>query len=100
MHELVHDERRIGWPFATAATMEKEEAIVRRETASRLVPADELYAMVQRSDGIEPVTAHLVADEFDVTSAVAHLALRTLQQRMLEAELARTARPVARDDAA
>lgn len=91
MHELVHDERRIGWPFATAATMEKEEATVRKETALRLVPAEELHRLVFRSD-VEPVTAMLVAAEFDVTSQVAHHALRWLNAALLEAELRASAR--------
>jgi hypothetical protein len=90
MHELVHDERRIGWPFATAATMEREEAIVRAETADRLVPPDELVAMVRRG---EPVTARDVAAEFDVTESVAHLALRRLQGRLLGVEMARSVQP-------
>ena len=77
--QLVHEDRRIGWPFATAATMETEERIVRWETADRLVPPDELYALVCRCADIEPVTAHLVAAEFDVTAQVAFVALRRLQ---------------------
>ncbi len=93
MHELVHDDRRIGWPFATAATMETEERIVREETAQRLVPGGELLALVRRLGDIEPVTAKTVADEFDVTPAVAHLALRRLQATMLEREMARSVQP-------
>jgi Zn-dependent peptidase ImmA (M78 family) len=92
MHELVHDERQIGWPFATAATMEREEAIVRSETADRLVPAAELLELVSL-DGGEPVTAELVAAEFDVTIGVANLALRRLQGQLLEQARARAARP-------
>jgi Zn-dependent peptidase ImmA (M78 family) len=83
MHELVHDERQIGWPFATEATMEREEAIVRAETADRLVPPAELLELVSL-DGGEPVTAELVAAEFDVTIGVANLALRRLQGSLLD----------------
>ena len=92
MHELIHDERRIGWPFASAGTMESEERIVRGETARRLVPPDELLELVRRCDDIEPVTATVVAREFDVTPQVAFLALRRLQVDLLEAEMARSAR--------
>jgi len=77
-HELIHAERGIGHPVATAATMEREEAIVRRETALRLVPLGELAALVEQRDDIEPITAALVADEFDVPEAVALEALRAL----------------------
>jgi hypothetical protein len=90
MHELVHDERRIGWPWATAATMEREEAQVRDETADRLVPAVELAAHVDATMTVEPVTAQLVAVEFDVTPQVAGLALRRLQRWLIEGELGRS----------
>jgi hypothetical protein len=100
MHELVHDERRIGWPFASAGTMETEERIVREETARRLVPPDELLALTHQRDDIEPVTATVVAAEFDVTPQVAFLALRRLQVNLLEAEMARTARADRQDPAA
>jgi hypothetical protein len=77
-HELIHAERRIGFPAASAAVMQREEATVRRETAVRLVPLDELAAFVGRSEGIEPVTAGSVADEFDVPEDVAAEACRAL----------------------
>ena len=80
-HELIHLERGIGYPLATAATMEREEAIVRRETARRLVPPPELAALVARLDGLEPITADLVAEEFDVPPEVATEALTVLRQR-------------------
>jgi hypothetical protein len=79
-HELIHVERGVGYPLASAATMQREEAIVRRETARRLVPPGELAALVARLDGLEPVTADLVADEFDVPEAVAAEALELLRQ--------------------
>jgi hypothetical protein len=78
-HELVHLERGVGYPLATAATMEREEAIVRRETARRLVPPGELADLVARRSEVEPVTAALVAEEFDVPEPVAAEALRALQ---------------------
>jgi Zn-dependent peptidase ImmA (M78 family) len=91
-HELIHDERRIGWPFATAATMEAEERQVRRLTAEWLVPRDDLLALVEVRSEVEPVTAELVAAEFDVTVQIAATALRYLQGELLEAELLRAAR--------
>ncbi len=80
-HELVHAERGVGYPHATAATMEREEAIVRRETALRLVPLAELAALVDRRGDVEPVTCEVVADEFDVPEPVAREALLALRQR-------------------
>ena len=46
---------------------------------------------------MEPVTARVVADEFDVTVSVAGLALRRVQASLLEAEMTRSVhRPVHR----
>jgi hypothetical protein len=81
-HELIHMERGIGFPVATAATMQREEAIVRRETAVRLVPLPELLALVERLEGIEPITAELVGEEFDVPEPIALEALVALRQRL------------------
>jgi hypothetical protein len=78
-HELVHLERGVGYPSASARTMEREEAIVRRETARRLVPPEELAAFVARRSEVDPITAALVAEEFDVPEGVADDALRALQ---------------------
>src|SRR5687768_1805983 len=80
-HELVHAERGIGFPHATAATMQREEAIVRRETAVRLVPLDDLASLVERRGDVEPVTEGVVAEEFDVPEDVAREALLALGQR-------------------
>lgn len=79
-HELVHVERRVGFPAATAATMQREEAIVRREVALRLVPLEELGSLVERRSEVEAITAALVAEEFDVPEAVAAEALLVLRQ--------------------
>lgn len=95
MHELVHDERRIGWPFATAATMEKEEALVRKEAAMRLVPLDELEALMLARDGVDQASAYLVAEEFDVTTTVAGTALRELYRVLLDRARAAAARDAA-----
>jgi hypothetical protein len=78
-HELVHLERGIGYPLATERTMQREEAIVRRETARRLVPPSELAALIAARSDVEPITAALVAEEFDVPEPVADDALRALQ---------------------
>jgi hypothetical protein len=64
-HELVHEERRVGWPDATPATMEREEAIVRRITAERLVPVEELAELAARAE-LNPVEVWEVAEHFDV----------------------------------
>lgn len=77
-HELVHLERGIGYPSATHRTMEREEAIVRRETARRLVPPAELADLVARRSEVEAVTAEVVAEEFDVPVAIAEEAIRAL----------------------
>jgi hypothetical protein len=77
-HELIHAERGIGFPAASPAVMQREEAAVRRETAVRLVPLDELAGFVARVAGLEAVTAALVGDEFDVPEPVAAEALRAL----------------------
>jgi hypothetical protein len=70
-HELVHAERGIGHGAATAATMEREEAAVRREVARRLVPARQLRDFVDRRLTVGPVTLEQIADEFDVDLEVA-----------------------------
>lgn len=73
--------------------MQTEERQVRQETARRLVPLDELFDFVQARVTIEPVTVAMVADEFEVPDAVAGEALRQLQVRLLESEMARVSKP-------
>lgn len=68
-HELVHDERGIGAPAAPAALMEREEWIVRRITAERLIPADELAELAAQAD-LEPVELWQIAEHFDVPEDV------------------------------
>lgn len=75
-HELIHIERSVGFPAATAATMEHEEAVVRRETARRLVPQDELASYIRQYSRVENVTVALVAEQFDVPLDVAAEALK------------------------
>lgn len=82
MHELVHQERGIGFPAATAATMQREEKIVEQATASRLVPEAALVRFVEKRMSIgEGVTARCVAERFDVTVGVAETALQGLVRR-------------------
>ena len=59
---------RAALPDATAATMQREEAIVRRQAAVRLVPLDELADVALALGGVD---AQVVAEEFDVTTVVA-----------------------------
>jgi hypothetical protein len=81
-HELVHAERGIGHPAASAATMEREEEAVRREVARRLVPPDLLRRFVAARGDLGGVTAGEVAEEFDVEREVAAKALDLLGLRV------------------
>jgi Zn-dependent peptidase ImmA (M78 family) len=76
-HELIHAERGIGHGAATAATMEREEEVVRREVARRLVPLGLLATFVAASEP-SPVTLQQIADEFDVDADVARKAVDLL----------------------
>ncbi len=86
-HELVHDERRLFYDRGTPpALIEKEEVAVNNIVAMRMVPFAELAELVARAEDdewgmAEPVTAELVAEEFDTTSQVASLALKLFAQR-------------------
>lgn len=77
-HELVHDDWGVVAPPATAATMERVEAISRRQVSEWLVPAGDLERFVAARSTVEPITAELVAEEFDVTVEVALASLRRL----------------------
>ncbi|MBX3313324.1 MAG: hypothetical protein KF906_03300 [Actinobacteria bacterium] len=66
-HELVHVERGIGWPDATAATMEREEAIVWLEALDRLVPPADVAAFLARRATTGPVSVAELAEEFDLS---------------------------------
>jgi hypothetical protein len=79
-HELVHDERGIVTTSLPAALAAKEERAVDLEVARRMVPSDELRSWITaRLELGEPVTAHDVAEEWDVTEQVALQSLRHLQ---------------------
>ncbi len=66
-HELVHAERGIGWPGATAATMELEEERVWRIALRRLAPPEEVEGFVRRRATVGPVTIGDLAEEFDLS---------------------------------
>jgi hypothetical protein len=85
-HELVHAERDILYgPDTPPGLIEREETAVRRITARRLVPSDELGALVERVVEMgEGVTSADVEAEFDVPADVAALALWLLSQRGAE----------------
>lgn len=76
-HELVHVERGVGWPDATAATMEIEEERVWRIALQRLAPPEEVDRFVRRRATVGPVTVADLAEEFDLSpeaaARVAHL---------------------------
>jgi hypothetical protein len=88
-HELIHEERRIGRPDASDATMQTEERIVRAITADRLVPRDELVAMIE-ARAPEGLELHEIAGHFEVPEKVAADAVGRLQRELLEAELRRS----------
>jgi hypothetical protein len=73
-HELVHDERQLGYePGTPQGLVDIEERTIWREVARRLVPPDELAAFVARSAPL-PLEVWEIADEFDVDRHVARLA--------------------------
>lgn len=81
-HELVHIERRIWFPpAAPPGLVAKEEEIVDRELARRLVPLDELALFAASMAQFEPITTAMVAEEFEVPHAVAYRALWLLGQQ-------------------
>lgn len=84
-HELVHDERNVLYlPSTPPAIVQKEEAIVNREVARRLVPMMLLARFVEQVIELgEPIHAAAVAEEFDVPLDVAQRALWLLDQRRL-----------------
>jgi Zn-dependent peptidase ImmA (M78 family) len=71
-HELVHAERGVGWPDATAATMEVEEERVWRIALRRLVPPEEVARFLERRGSVGAVTVADLAEEFDLSADAAH----------------------------
>lgn len=84
-HELVHDERGGGcdgsWmPAGWQVVAAREEGVVQREVARRLVPLDELDDYVaRRIDSDIPTTPLDVAEEFGTTEKLAELAMLLLK---------------------
>lgn len=78
-HELIHLERRLLPQGTPQAVLAREEHQVRAEVVRRLVPPPDLRGLVAALASVEPVTAALVADEFDVPTAVAEAALEALR---------------------
>ncbi len=84
-HELIHAERGGGplysdQPAGWDDVVSRDEAAVGREVARRLVPADDLAALIaQTVDLGESVDAVAVAEHFDVSEPVAQLALELLR---------------------
>ena len=70
-HELVHAERGVGWPDASAATMEVEEERVWRIALRRLVPPAQIARFLAQRGTVGPVTVADLAEEFDLTSDAA-----------------------------
>lgn len=85
-HELVHDERGMlrldGAPVPLEVMGGREERRVEAIVAERLVPDDDLAELVRRRGDVEPITAAVVAEEFDVTVEVATAAMLRLAHRL------------------
>jgi hypothetical protein len=80
-HELVHVERGIGWPVATAATMQAEEERVWREALTRLAPPEEVVAFARARASVGAVSVQDLADEFDLSLDGAARLVRILRAR-------------------
>ena len=92
-HELVHQERAVGWPVATAATMETEEDRVWRTALDRLAPPEDVAAFLRRRGTAGPVLVHELADEFDLTDDAAREVMRLLAVRGILRRRRRARRP-------
>src|SRR3954451_18507278 len=66
-HELVHAERGVGWPDATAAPMRAEGERVGRPALLRLAPPAEVRRFVLARSSVGPVTVADLAEEFDLS---------------------------------
>lgn len=82
-HELVHVERGVGWPDATAATMQAEEERVWREALTRLAPPHEVAAFVRARASVGGVTLEDLAEEFDLSTGAAERLVGVLRARGL-----------------
>jgi hypothetical protein len=75
-HELVHAERGVGWPDASAATMEAEEERVWRTALRRLAPPEEIGRFLAVRSTVGPVTVADLAEEFDLSDHAAERVAR------------------------
>lgn len=75
-HELIHLERGVPEAGCPDLLRDKEEALVRAETAQRLVPPDELQVWAETRAKLGPVTVVDICDEFGVPIDVAIEAVR------------------------
>jgi hypothetical protein len=90
-HELIHDERRIGYgPATPPAIIEAEERYVWREAARRLVPPAELEQLVASTTPL-PLEVWEVADHFDVDQRIARLACSLLRKGSVDGSTERMA---------
>ena len=80
-HELVHAERGVGWPAASAATMELEEERVWRIALERLAPPAEVARFLERRGSVGPVTVADLAEEFDLSPSGADRLARLVAVR-------------------
>lgn len=86
-HELTHLERGIGTDYRGApaswqTVVAREEGIVNRIVAERLVPPDELAEWVGARTASDLPTSPLdVAEQFDVTEDVARRAMVRLKEQ-------------------
>lgn len=88
-HELLHIERGIGrgescpeWRAVEA----REEEIIDRQVAGRLLPTEELAAWIRaRGPDDEAVTTRVVADEWFVSEPVARRALEAVARQVAKA---------------
>jgi hypothetical protein len=83
-HELVHLERGTSarcsrYPRSWDAVVVREELLIDREVANRLVPPAALEFYVRRAAELHGVDSTMVADEFGVPIPVAELALERLR---------------------
>lgn len=83
-HELVHDERGLLFDANTpAGLVQTEERSVQAEVVRRLVPPELLGILLARSASAQhPVECADVANEFDVTPAIALAAMRSHARSM------------------
>ncbi len=70
-HELVHAERGVGWPAASASTMEIEEERVWRTALRRLAPPEEVARFLAERGALGAVTVADLADEFELSPRAA-----------------------------